>query len=142
MPGSRVVLDTNVYVSALWNPTGLPARVARELLDAGRVLTSDPLLAELRDVLGRPSLRARLGRERPVKLLASLVSESIHVNSAIEVADIPDPKDEMLFALALAGEADYLITGDKALWGLDPYGTRPIRVLDLAQFRRLDGSAG
>lgn len=56
----RAVVDTDGWVSALLNPAGAPALVLAAFL-AGRfvVVTGEPMLAELREVLGRPQLVLR-----------------------------------------------------------------------------------
>src|SRR6266851_8002064 len=71
----RVVLDTNLYVSALWNPQGVPAQVVAAY-QAGRftLVASTPMLVEVETVLRRakfarrsaapPADRCRVGPSR------------------------------------------------------------------------------
>lgn len=110
----RVILDTNVLVSALLTPDGVPAR----LLDAwfeGRyeLLTSESQLEELRLVTRHPKVRRYIesaiagGLVNDLRHFAELLTELPNV----EASD--DPADNFLLAMAEAGRADYLATGDK-----------------------------
>ena len=58
----RAAIDTNVWISALLNPSGAPAKV-RKALEAGQftLVTSEPLLGELRGVAARPRFARRFG---------------------------------------------------------------------------------
>jgi putative PIN family toxin of toxin-antitoxin system len=110
----RVILDTNVPVSALLTAGGVPAR----LLDAwfeGRyeLLTCELQLEELRLVTRHPRLR----RYIEPAIAGGLVNDLRHF--AVPVTKLPnvevsgDPSDNFLLAMAEAGRADYLATGDK-----------------------------
>jgi putative PIN family toxin of toxin-antitoxin system len=59
----RAVVDTNVWVSAVLNESGLPARVLEAYL-AGRftLVVSEPMLEEMAEVMARPRLVRRHGR--------------------------------------------------------------------------------
>ena len=56
----KVVIDTNIWVSALINPFGYPARI-RKAFEKGifQVVVSEPILEELADVLNRPRIREK-----------------------------------------------------------------------------------
>ena len=58
----KAVIDTNIWVSALLNPTGYPARL-RKAFEQGifAVIVSEPLLEEIADVLSRPRIRDKYG---------------------------------------------------------------------------------
>lgn len=110
----RVILDTNVLVSALLTPDGVPAR----LLDAwfeGRyeLLTSESQLEELRQVTRHPRVRRFIGPA----IAGGLVNDLRHFAELLtELPDVDvseDPADNFLLAMAEAGRADYLATGDK-----------------------------
>ena len=118
----RVVLDTNVLVSALLNHEGLPARILQFVYDGSLTLIlSEPLLEELHEVLLYPKIRKRLDASsidvpRFIELLrffATLVET--------KVADAPtvrDPDDRELLAALIQGPADWLVTGDQDLLAL------------------------
>jgi len=115
----RVVLDTNLIVSAFISPTGTPSQLL-DICVQGRVilLTSIELLEEVEDVLHRDYIKERydISEQRIREFLTDLRSATEPV---IPRADLPlhsrDPKDDKLLTLALGGSADYLITGDQDL---------------------------
>jgi len=123
---TRVVLDTNVLVSALINPAGTPAKV----LDLWRdhrfmLLTSEPILDEVARVLSRPRLVARYGltRSRVGRLLRALRQFAVIVEGAPAMDEIVrDPVDRRFVECAVAGSADYLVTGDGDLLSLGEHG--------------------
>jgi hypothetical protein len=110
----RLVLDTNILVSALISKGGPPG----QLLAAVRhrrvtLVTSDAQIAELRDVLERERLRPYIRRDDAEDLLATIDSVANLVHDLPEIALSPDPKDNPILATAVAGAADYLVSGDK-----------------------------
>jgi putative PIN family toxin of toxin-antitoxin system len=112
----RVILDTNILLSALLSPVGPPAK----LLDAweGKVFTlvaSDALIVELRDVVDRPFFRVRLPAGSAELLAADIRDFSFYCRELPPGPLAPDPKDGYLLAMAEASQADFLVTGDKEL---------------------------
>jgi putative PIN family toxin of toxin-antitoxin system len=112
----RLILDTNILLSALLSPLGAPAR----LLDAWErkrftLVACDELVTELREVAGRPFFRSRLRASDAELLAAGLRDFSLFCRDLPSVPAAPDPKDSYLIALAEAGQADFLVTGDKQL---------------------------
>jgi putative PIN family toxin of toxin-antitoxin system len=120
----RVVLDSNVIVSGLgWS--GPPARILDASLDGQLLLvTSPPLLAELRRVLGYPKLAKVLdGAEQ----LADLVEASgLVVLPTRVIAAVSDESDNRVLEAAVEGAADYIISGDDHLLGLGSFKRIPI----------------
>lgn len=114
----RAVIDTNVWISALLNPHGAPARVM-EAFRAGRftVVLSQPLLNELRQVLMRPRLRQRFGysAEMVRDLEQLLIARAIWVLVEGHMEMCRDPRDNMVLETALRGQANYLVTRDDDL---------------------------
>lgn len=112
----RLILDTNILLSALLSPLGAPAK----LLDAWErktftLVACDALIAELRDVAGRPFFRARLRASAAELLAAGLRDFSFFCRDLPCGPVAPDPKDSYLLALAEASQAEFLVTGDKEL---------------------------
>jgi len=111
----RVVLDTNILISALMIQLGRPAAIYRAWQE-GRftLLTCAEHLDELRATLRKPAVAERI---RPYKA-GGLVNELKKLADAVEalprVRRSPDPTDDFLLALSEAGRADYLVTGDKS----------------------------
>jgi putative PIN family toxin of toxin-antitoxin system len=115
----RIILDTNILLSALLVPLGAPAK----LLDRWErkrftLVTSDTLIAEFRDVAGRPFFRARLRASTVELLAADLQDFSFYCQDLPTGPKAPDPKDSYLLAMAEASQAEFLVTGDKELLSL------------------------
>jgi putative PIN family toxin of toxin-antitoxin system len=115
----RLILDTNILLSALLSPLGVPAK----LLDAWErkiftLVACDALIAELRDVAGRPFFRTRLRASAAELLAAGLRDFSFFCRDPPSGVIAPDPKDSYLLAMAEASHAEFLVTGDKELLSL------------------------
>ena len=111
----RVVLDTNILISALIRPKSV-ARQIYEGARSGRIelVTSDVQLDEFRRVTRYPKIQQYVRPAEAGTMLNELreLAEYIEVKEQVDVS--PDPADNFLFALAQASQADYLVTGDKA----------------------------
>ena len=115
----KVVLDTNVLVSALLKRGSVPGRLLQAVWDGTLdLVVSEPLLAELREVLNYPKVRKRLvasaiDRELFRELLPFF---TIQVDLAgIKVPRPRDAADEMVLATFVAGQAEWLVSGDEDL---------------------------
>lgn len=110
----RLVIDTNVLVSALMIGTSAPARLL-VLWREGRfgLLTSAVQLDELMRVTRYPKIRARISPMLGGRLVNELRKAAIVIDDLPPVTVCPDPNDNHLLALATAGQADFLVTGDK-----------------------------
>lgn len=117
----RYVFDTNVIVSALLFENSKPAQVLRYALANGEVLLSLDLLEELNEVLGRPRFNRYLTSEEREEFLEALVERAILVEITENVQECRDPKDDKVLELALNGEAQYIISGDRDLLVLHPF---------------------
>lgn len=115
----RVVLDTNILVSAVLSPNGLP----RQLLDAARkqafeLWCSPVLMAELLDVLSREKFAKRfmaaeitpLNIVKDIRRLAYMVTPT-----AVPRVIANDADDDHVLACASACQADIIVSGDKDL---------------------------
>jgi putative PIN family toxin of toxin-antitoxin system len=120
----RVVLDSNVIVSGLgWS--GAPARILDAALDGQLVLvTSPPLLAELRRVLGYPKLAKVLGGAQQIVDLVE--ANSVVVIPARVIAAVSDESDNRVLEAAVEGAADYIVSGDDHLLGLGSFQRIPV----------------
>ncbi len=125
----RLVLDTNVLISALLNPHGTPSR----LLAAWRrgefeLLVSPPLLAELGRVLARPPLQASLSKAAVSvdQLLMDLEETATLVESEEQVDVVADDATDNRILEASAGGADYIVSGDAHLLRLSEFRQIPV----------------
>jgi len=128
----RWVFDTNLLVSRLLAPGGTAARAVDRALESGVLLVSDDTLAELARVLARPRFDPYVSpgeREQFLRLLGG-VARMVHITRRLQVCR--DPKDDKFLDVAINGEADAIITGDKDLLVLHPFHGLPI--MTAAQF--------
>lgn len=117
----RLVLDTNVLVSRLLLPGGTSARAVDHALAHGVLLVSEVTLAELVQVLSRPRFDRYVSmkdRRQFVNLLGGIARL---VPITHRVAACRDPKDDKFLHVALNGEADAIISGDRDLLVLHPF---------------------
>lgn len=135
----RLVIDTNILISALLSGTSLPAHLI-VLWREGRfdLLTSAEQLDELMRVTRYPKIRERLAPALAGQLSNELRDVAIVVSDMPIVSVSPDPHDNYLLAMASEGEADFLVTGDKRdLLGLKLYeGTRITTVREFLTMNR------
>lgn len=118
----RVVVDTNVLISALIKPDGSPGMILR-LLQRGkyRLLYSPTTLKELENVLQRPYFRKYIQEADVALFLTAVQVRGAKIVPTKKLDVVRDVKDNPFLELALAGEADILITGDKDLLVLNPF---------------------
>lgn len=110
----RIVLDTNILVSALISGDGYPGRVLAAIKRERVVLiTSGYQIDELRAVLTRERLKRYIRPDEAEDLLYHLQAVGMVVAELPEVSLSPDPKDNPILATAVAGKADMLVSGDK-----------------------------
>lgn len=110
----RIVLDTNIFVSALIQSRGHSATLVSAWLEAEFALvTSNAQLDELRRVVSRPRLEKWITRKECDKLLDSIPVEAILVEP-VQVQISPDPDDDVILGTAIAGNANLIVTGDKS----------------------------
>jgi len=134
----RAVVDTSILIRALIKPQGTVGPVLQGLRNADyQLLYSDPLLAELAEVLARPRLRAKysLTTEDIATVLSLILPRGEPVVPARRIDVCRDPTDNMVLEAAVAGQADVVVSGDKDLLTLSPFEAIPI--LSPATFLRL-----
>jgi putative PIN family toxin of toxin-antitoxin system len=111
----RVVLDTNILISALMVQTGNPAAIYRAWQQGQfTLLTCAEHLDELRATLRKPAIAERIQPYKAGGLVNELKKLAEHVDSLPKVRCSADPTDDFLLALSEAGGADYLVTGDRS----------------------------
>lgn len=107
-----VVIDTNVLVSGLLNPHGPPGQIVRLVASSALRLCYDSrILVEYTKVLSRP--RFAFDTRHVDTLLNHIRAEGVLVAPHPLARHLPDPDDEPFLEAAIAGNARYLITGNK-----------------------------
>ena len=127
----RSVFDNNVLVSAALL-AGVPRKAFDKLLDNGTVLVSVPVLLELADVLNRPKFDNYVTHDKRTRFMVSFLKVAEMVEIRETILACRDPKDNKLLELAISGNADFLVTGDKDLLVLNPF--RGVEIITPREF--------
>ena len=122
----RVVLDTNLVVSAALFPHSQPRQVVDYVVERRAALISTAVFAEMLDVLLRPRFDRYLQRDGRIAVLASLLRASERVTITHRIAACRDPKDDKFLELAISGAATHIVTGDNDLRDLHPFRNIPV----------------
>jgi len=133
----RVVLDTNVLVSALL--FGARVGMLRDLWKSGLIipLISKETFAEFRKVLSYPKFKLSQS-----EIHAILNDEILPFVESLDISErvtgvCRDPYDDIFLAVAISGGASYLVTGDQDLLVLKSYAET--RIVTVAEFQSLAG---
>ena len=129
----RVVVDTNVFVSAGLKEASWAASVVRWLDRHGGLLKSAATEAELLAVLARPRIANKLPPFFEVNVRRLLAAAEL-VAITEGIVECRDPKDDKFLELAINGRAAFIVSGDADLLVLDPF--RGIPILAPATFGR------
>jgi len=131
----RVVIDTNVLVSALI-ANGKPRKLVFMLLEEHKVILSRQMLAELADVLTRDKFNVKSAQID--RFLASLMKKSKIVSADSHFKVIKDdPDDDIVLNTAYIGKAGYIVTGDKHLLALKEFKTiKVVNVTNMLEILR------
>ncbi len=122
----RAVVDTNILIRALIKPRGTVGPILGRLAAKDYViLYSEPLLDELLAKLALPRLRVKYSLDDQVVqgTVALLALRGELVNPTRHVKVCRDPRDDMFLDAAVAGNAQYLVTGDEDLLVLKHFET-------------------
>jgi putative PIN family toxin of toxin-antitoxin system len=109
----RVVIDTNLYVSALIKENSrnkLNLVLENQLVE---ILIDITLIAELHEVIMRPKFKNYVSKTQIDSFLELINERCVFVVTSSNVTHSPDPKDDFLLALCQDGHSDYLLAGNK-----------------------------
>jgi len=138
----RIIVDVNIWIRGLVNASKTGVRLAEDgsviqlspfqdyvmdSLDSHTLLVSVALYKELRDKIEGPRLHKKITSEAIDKLFNILKSKATMIAVTSVVKGCRDDKDDYLLALAIDGEADYLISNDDDLLDMKRYGDTIIR---------------
>ena len=108
----RVVLDSNVVVSACLSPQGASATIVElALLGYFSLCVSEEVLTEYKEVLARPKFSRQLERIKTVLEGIGEISEMTVPHQRLTLS--PDEEDNRLLECALAAKVDFLVTGNR-----------------------------
>jgi putative PIN family toxin of toxin-antitoxin system len=107
----KIVVDTNVLVSALIQPEGIPARILDLILSGQvKVVLDHRIYAEYQDVLVRPEFG--FVPESVDNLSDFLLQSGERVYTVSKSVALPDASDGKFLEVAIDGSADFLVTGN------------------------------
>ena len=132
MMNSRFVLDNNILVSALLVKNSAPFWVIKKVEEMGVILYSEVTLLELNQVLNRKKFVKYFTVEEKQEFIVKLIesAELVMITESIDICR--DPKDNKFLELAVSGEADFIISGDRDLLVLNPF--RNIEIITANDF--------
>ncbi len=116
----RIILDTNILVSYMLKPSAGISQVVDTAL-GGQLLLSQDTFDELRNVVERFVNRGFISVRESSELLGSLVEAAEWIKILEHLQACRDPKDNKFLELAINGNAEYLVSGDKDLLELHPF---------------------
>jgi putative PIN family toxin of toxin-antitoxin system len=127
-----VVVDPNVWVSAVINPYGTPARIVEAVADGAiTAVVTQHLLDELAAVLTRPKFRRWISVADAIAFVESLGGHAdLRDEPGPPTKGVRDPNDDYLVALAEAADG-LIVTGDDDLLAteIEPSAITPAQVL-------------
>src|SRR5438067_1540284 len=136
----RVVLDTVVFVRALFNSRSFCGRLVFEYFNRYRLVLSPPVVEEILEVLGRQELIDRFYlRQVDYPEAVARLLQSMQQAEIVELGEIPavsrDPNDDKFLATAKVASAEYLVSQDEDLLVLGHY--EGVTIVDCARFVQL-----
>ena len=141
----RVVLDANIYVSALLQPAGLPGQIVEKYVreESFQLILSASIVEEVLRTFSYPKLRRSLrGKVEPslwfedLIVLAELVPAGSNPLGVCE-----DPDDDGYLAAALEGCAGFVVTGDGRFLAVREYqGVRIVQPRAFLEILRSEGA--
>ena len=128
----RVVADTNVLVSSFLTKGKPRAFLNVALRRRFKLVISQPIVDEVRDVLRREKFRRYLSRKEAEGFIERLIqiADVVEVKSNFKVIK-DDPDDDVILNTALDGKADYIVSGDGHLLALREF--RGIEILNVGE---------
>lgn len=110
----RIVLDTKILVSSLIT-TNTPPDMLYQAWECNyfKLITSQAQVEEIERVFDYEHLKSIISPSSTQKLLNTIDVEAVIIDKIPSINISPDPKDNMILATAIAGNANLIVTGDK-----------------------------
>lgn len=128
----NIVLDTNTILSAALSPKSISFQAVEKAYLHFQIVLSTPIWEEFQDVFTRKKFDKYLPEQNRLIFLTSLKQNAIFIEPTETITDCRDPKDNKFLELAVASDAQFIITGDEDLLVLNPY--RNIMILKSGDF--------
>ena len=129
----KIILDSNLVVSAFLNPKGTAAQALVIGLEHFDIACSKETLSELLDVLQRDKFDKYLTKKERTECAEAYAQSALFFNVVVNVTDCKDPKDNKFLALAITARARAIVSGDKRdLLSMHPY--QGIDIIGLREF--------
>ncbi|MBW6534502.1 MAG: putative toxin-antitoxin system toxin component, PIN family [Mariniphaga sp.] len=128
----RLILDTNILVSAFVFKSTTANKVIRFSTQKHTLLFSEPTFKELKSTLLKQKFAGIAELPTIRSFIFNLVRMGEFIEPKTEITECRDPKDNKFLELAIAGNADGIVTGDNDLLVLDPF--RYIRIITSKEF--------
>jgi putative PIN family toxin of toxin-antitoxin system len=117
----RFVFDTNAVISAVLLKRSVSRQAFDKAFDQGELLVSAETIDELNQVFRRPDFAKYVTEDERLAFLAVLLREAKLVEVTVAVSECRDPRDNKFLELAVSGQAECIVTGDRDLLVLHPY---------------------
>jgi uncharacterized protein len=121
----RIVLDTNILVSAALKRNSTPATAARAVEEHHVLLKSTATQRQLFDVVARPYFVPLIGEDTRI-WLGELMAAAELIEIVERITACRDPTDDKFLELAVNGGADVIVSGDADLLAINPFRGIPI----------------
>lgn len=128
----NIVIDTNVFISAVLNPQGTPRKVIDLGLKKFQIIQSDSTYQELTTRINKKKFDRYISIDDRRGFLESLKKNTKFISVQHQTKICADADDNKFIELAVSGEAKYLITGDDDLLILEAY--QGIQIVRPAEF--------
>ena len=110
----QIVLDSNILVSGILSPGGPPGQLIAAWKNHRFLLISSNMqLERLEKVFKRPKLSSMIEQQEATDLLSDIVNAAMIVEPECNITASTDPEDNCIIGMAIAGRADFLVSGDK-----------------------------
>jgi uncharacterized protein len=119
----KVVLDTNTIVSALLFPQSITRLAFNKVINDCQIVASTQTLAEVEEVIMRRKFDKYEPKNERRVFVEEIHKRAIFIEPTETITDCRDPKDNKFLELAVAANADFIVTGDLDLLILNPFRT-------------------
>ena len=120
MTSLKLVIDTNILISAVLSSQGAPAKLVQSALSQHRLVFSQATFDELRTRIYRPKFDRYISLEDRERLLRDFNACAVWVEAGEPGLFCRERDDDHFIEAALKAQADYLVSGDKDLLEAPP----------------------